>query len=87
LAERERTEELRARLAAMPEPIAVTSAVDGGHKRAERERAAQAKESARRTAIRRMRQLDAQPVYSYAPAPRRLMDPQEFLTRRDRYGY
>jgi hypothetical protein len=87
LAERERTEALRARLAAVPEPVAVASAAAGGHKRAERERAAQAEESARRNAIRRMRQLEAHPVYSYAPAPPRLMDPQEFLTRRDRYGY
>jgi hypothetical protein len=87
LAERERTDALRARLAAMPEPVAVTSAGDSGRKRPERERVAAAKESAKRDAIRRMRQLEAQPVYGYAPAPRRFADPQEFLTRRDRYGY
>jgi hypothetical protein len=85
LAERERTDALRARLAAMPEPLAAPSAADSTHKRAEH--AAQAKESARRDAIRRMRQLEGRPVYGYAPAPRRLADPQELLTRRDRYGY
>ena len=87
LAERERADALRARLAATPEPYAATHARDDGERRAaERERAARAQEIAKREA-RRLRQLEAQTAYGYAPEPRRPAYPDEFLIRRDRYGY
>jgi hypothetical protein len=88
LAERERTEALRAKLASVPEPALVTRAsADEERQAAERERAARAKEGARREARRRIRELEAQTAFGYAPEPRRPAYPDEFLTRRDRYGY
>jgi hypothetical protein len=92
LAERERAEALRAKLAATatPEPVAVSAARDkrdnGERQAAERERAARAKESARRDAAR-LRQLEAHGAYGYAPAPRWSQNSNDILTRRDRYGY
>jgi hypothetical protein len=90
LAERERAEALRAKLAATatPEPVAVSAARDNGERQAaERERAARAKESARRDAARRLRQLEGETAYGYAPAPRWSQNSNDILTRRDRYGY
>jgi hypothetical protein len=89
LAERERAEALRAKLAATatPEPVAVSAARDNGERQAaERERAARAKESAKRDAAR-LRQLEAHGAYGYAPAPRWSQNSNDILTRRDRYGY
>jgi hypothetical protein len=89
-AERERADALRARLAATPDPVAVARTRDNGEKQAAEyqraERAARAKESAKREA-RRLRQMEAQAAYGYAAEPRRSAYPDDFLTRRDRYGY
>jgi hypothetical protein len=87
LADRERADALRAKLAATPEPYVAPPAHDIEERRAaERERAARAKESAKREA-RRLRQLEARAAYGYAPEPRRPAYPDQFLTMRDRYGY
>jgi hypothetical protein len=88
LAERERADELRAKLAAMPEPYVAPRAQDAEERQAaERERAARAREKAKREARRQLRQLQAQVTHGYAPEPRRPSYPDEFLTQRDRYGY
>jgi hypothetical protein len=97
-AERERADALRAKLAATPTPYVApraqearaqkARAQDADERRtAERERAARAKESVRREARRRLRDLEADTAYSYAPEPRRHVYADDFLTRRDRYGY
>jgi hypothetical protein len=85
-AERERADALRARLAATPEPYVAPRARDSDveeRRAAERDRAARAKESARREA-RRLRQIEANAAFGYAREPRRPAYPDEFLTRRDR---
>ena len=87
LAAREQAEALRAKLAATPEPALVTRAQEDDDRRgAERERAARAKDSAKREARRRLRQLQAQTAFGYAPEPRRPAYPDEFLTQRDRFA-
>jgi hypothetical protein len=88
LAERERADALRERLAAMPEPYVAPRAHDAEKRQAaERERAARARESVKREARRQLRQLESQTAHGYAPEPRRSSYPDDFLTRRDRYGY
>jgi hypothetical protein len=90
VADRERAEALRSKLAATPEPV--TLSADNQQKRTEHERGARAREAARREANRRTRR-EAQtmygnaPVYGYAPQPHRFSYPRELLTQRDRYGY
>jgi hypothetical protein len=114
-ADRERADELRAKLAATPhsyvaartqEPYAHATeerrAADRERaarakeaardrmvraKEAERERAARAMESAKREVWRQQRDLEARTAYSYAPEPQRPSYADDFLTRRDRYGY
>jgi hypothetical protein len=92
-AERERADALRAKLAATPTPYVAprtqkARAQDADERRtAERERAARAKESVRREARRRLRDLEADTAYSYAPEHRHHVYADDFLTRRDRYGY
>jgi hypothetical protein len=112
-ADRERADELRAKLAATPqsyvaartqEPHATEErrAADRERaarakeaardrmvraKEAERERAARAMESAKREVWRQQRDLEARTAYSYAPEPQRPSYADDFLTRRDRYGY
>jgi hypothetical protein len=92
-AERERADTLRAKLAATPAPYVApraqnAHAQDADERRAaERERAARAKASVRREARRRLRDLEAGTAYSYAPTPRHPAYADDFLTRRDRYGY
>jgi hypothetical protein len=90
LAERERAEALRAKLAATPTPepyVAPRVRDDEERRSAERERAARAKESARREAKRHLRELEGYTAYGYAAEPRRPSYGDDFLTRRDRYGY
>ncbi len=87
-AERERADELRAKLAAMPEPyVAPRAQIAEEGQAAERQRAAQAREKTKREARRQLRQLQAQATHAYAAEPRRSSYPDEFLTQRDRYGY
>ena len=85
LADRERADALRAKLAATPEPYVAPRANPSEERvAAERERAARAKESARREARRRTRDVAAHTAYGYAPEPRRPSYPDQFLTMRDR---
>ena len=87
LADRERAEALRASLAATPEPSAAPGPRQSAETRtAGRERATRAKET-RREARKQLRRLQTQPVYGYAPQRQWAAYPDEFLTRRDRYGY
>jgi hypothetical protein len=87
LANRERAEALRASFAAMPEPSAAPIPRQSEETRAAgRERATRAKEI-RREARKQLRQLQTPTVYGYAPQRQRAAYPDEFLTRRDRYGY
>jgi hypothetical protein len=92
-AERERADALRAKLAATPVPTVAPHAPEAraqeaeDRRAAERERAARAKESVRREARRRLRDLEAHTTYGYAPEPYRPAYADDFLTRRDRYGY
>src|SRR5262245_9155172 len=87
LADRERAEALRASLAATPEPSVAPRPRESEEKRAAgRERATRAKET-RREARKQLRRLQTQTVYGYAPQRRWAAYPDEFLTRRDRYGY
>jgi hypothetical protein len=87
LAARERAEALRASLAATPEPSAAPRPRESQETRAAgRERATRAKET-RREARKQLRQVQTQTVYGYAPQRRWAAYPDEFLTRRDRYGY
>jgi hypothetical protein len=83
LAERERAEALRAKLAATPEPY-VAPRVRDDEERRSAERAARAKESARREARRHLRELEGSTAYGYAAEPRRPSYGDDFLTRRDR---
>jgi hypothetical protein len=95
-AEREGADALRAKLAttetppttATPPPSAaprISEAED--RKVAKRARAARIKESGRREARRPLRDLETRTAYSYAPEPQRPSYADDFLTRRDRYGY
>jgi hypothetical protein len=88
LADRERADALRAKLAATPEPYVAPSAPDAQERRAaEPERTARPKKHARQEARRRLRRLELRATYGYAEEPRRPSYPDELLTRRDRYGY
>jgi hypothetical protein len=83
LAERERADALRAKLAAIPEPIVSPRTPDAEERRAgDRKRAARPRESARREARRRFPEVP--PVYGYASEPRRSSYPDQLLTLRDR---
>jgi hypothetical protein len=101
-AERERADELRAKLAAAPAPNAaawVPEAKDRKAAKPERaaaakertaaksKRAVPAKENVRREARRRLRDGEARTAFSYAPQPGPFSYADDFLTRRDRYGY
>lgn len=87
LADRERAEALRTSLAATPEPSAAPRPRESEKPRAaERERGTRAKQ-VRREVRKQLRQLQTQTVYGYAPQRRQAAYPDEFLTRRDRYGY
>jgi hypothetical protein len=89
-ADRERADALRARLAATPEPIALPRDVQD--RRADhRERAAPARESAKREARRRFNESqrearrrlnESRSAYAYASEPRSY--PDQLLTLRDR---
>ena len=68
LADRERADALRAKLAATPEPYVAPRAHDIEERwAAERERAARAKESAKREA-RRLRELEGRAAYAMPPS-------------------
>jgi hypothetical protein len=95
LADRERADALRAKLAETPEPyvtprpryepyVAPRTRYSEERGAAERERAARARQSARREARRRLRDLEADTIYAYAAQPRRPSFPDQFLTMRDR---
>jgi hypothetical protein len=103
-ADREKADELSAKLAATPQPYVAPRAQEARAqateerrdaereraaraKEAERERVARAKERAKREARRRQRDLEAPTTYSYAAEPQRAPYTDDFLTRRDRYGY
>jgi hypothetical protein len=91
-ADRERADALRARLAATPEPIALPRTRDVQERRADhRERAAPARESAKREARRRFNESqrearrrlnESRSAYAYASEPRSY--PDQLLTLRDR---
>src|SRR5262245_45007694 len=86
LADRERAEALRASLAATPEPAAAPRPRESEETRpVERKRGTRVKET-RREARKQLRRLQPQTVYGYAPQRRWAAYPDEFLTRRDRYG-
>jgi len=85
LADRERADALRAKLAATPEPYVAPRATPPAERAAARRApAARAKESARREARRRTRDFEVHTAYGYAPEPRRPSYPDQFLTMRDR---
>jgi hypothetical protein len=87
-AERERADELRARLAAAPEPYVAQRAQASEDKRsAEHARAARARQKTNEEARRQLRQMETRAIYGYAAEPRRAKYPDAFLTQRDRYGY
>ena len=84
LADRERADALRAKLAATPEPYVAPRANPPVERAAANAPAARAKESARREARRRTRDFEVHTAYGYAPEPRRPSYPDQFLTMRDR---
>jgi hypothetical protein len=95
LADRERADALRTKLAETPEPyvaprtryepyVAPRTRYSEERGAAERERAARVRQSARREARPRRRDLEADATYGYAAPLRRPSYPDQFLTMRDR---
>jgi hypothetical protein len=90
LAERERAEALRAQTPPPLEHAAMARARNAEENEGARiERARRSKQAARQEAKRRLRlqQMEAERAYGYASERRWSSYPNEFLTRRDRYGY
>jgi hypothetical protein len=86
-AERERADELRAKLAAAPEQYVAPRAQASEDRRgSERARAARARQKTNE-ARRQLRQVQTGAIYGYAAEPRWAAYPDAFLTQRDRYGY
>jgi hypothetical protein len=90
LAEKERVEALRVEVPPPAEGAVMARAPNAEEDQAARlKRAMRARQVAKQEAKRRLRlqQTDAQRAYGYAPERRWSSYPDEFLTRRDRYGY
>jgi len=89
LAEKERTEALRVEIPPPIEHTAVAQARNAEQNQAARlERARRARRAAKQEERRRLRlqHAEIQGAYGYAPDRRWSFFPDEFLTRRDRYG-
>jgi hypothetical protein len=90
LAEKERAEALRVEVPSPAEAAVVARAPNAEENQAAPpKRAMRARQVAKQEARRRLRlqQTEAQRAYGYAPERRWSSYPDEFLTRRDRYGY